>query len=492
MRLEHGRRLGISAGLCLAVSTSHAHSFGQVYTLPVPFWLYAWGAIAALVASFVVAGVFAQRAPRLDPAPTPYSLNTSPVWRAVRTPLKRLLQLLSVLSLLLCVATGLYGTVNPYANFNMTFFWIVFVLGFAYATALVGNVYAVINPWRVLAAVPARFFKRYCNGLAAYPHALGYWPAVLIYLGFIWLELFGETEPYRLSLWLLGYTVFNLLGAGFVGMRAWFKYCEFFSVFLALTARMAPVQYVRSAETGQRGTLRLRYPFAGLLEGEAERLSLVVFILAMLATTAYDGLHEAQSWVQLYWLNLYPNILTQYVGDNPFAVFPQLRQWYVWYQWAGLLLAPVLYLLVYLLFIRLTGWAGRSSLSTLALAKRFAFSLLPIALVYHITHYYTLIETQGVKILQLASDPFGRGWDLFGTADWYQRTIIPDTGTVWHVQVGLIVLGHVVSVIVAHFEALRTFENHRRAVVSQLPMLLLMVLFTTAGLWILSQPMQAG
>ena len=96
-----------------------------------------------------------------------------------------------------------------------------------------------------------------------------------------------------------------------------------------------------------------------------------------------------------------------------------------------------------------------------------------------------------MKIVSLASDPLGRNWNLFGTAHWLQRTIIPDAATVWHVHVGLIVFGHIVSVYLAHRVALRIFPTHRQAVLSQLPMLALMVCFTTAGLWILSQPLEA-
>jgi hypothetical protein len=60
---------------------------------------------------------------------------------------------------------------------------------------------------------------------------------------------------------------------------------------------------------------------------------------------------------------------------------------------------------------------------------------------------------------------------------------------VWHTQVWLILFGHIVSVYLAHLEALRVFPTRRQATLSQLPMLLLMVGFTTIGLWILSQPL---
>lgn len=58
----------------------------------------------------------------------------------------------------------------------------------------------------------------------------------------------------------------------------------------------------------------------------------------------------------------------------------------------------------------------------------------------------------------------------------------------WYGAVAIIVLGHVIAVYLAHGAALRLFGSHRAALVSQLPMLLLMVGYTTLSLWILAQP----
>jgi hypothetical protein len=73
-----------------------------------------------------------------------------------------------------------------------------------------------------------------------------------------------------------------------------------------------------------------------------------------------------------------------------------------------------------------------------------------------------------------------------------QQPIIPPASLVWHTQVGLILLGHLVSVYLAHVQALRFFPEGHKAVRSQIPMLILMIAFTTAGLWILSLPISAG
>jgi hypothetical protein len=465
-----------------------AHSFGRSYNLPVPFWLYAWGATAALILSFLVAGYF-MRAADSERVAWSRDLSGSRFTRNLQR-LMPLLQALGLSGLLLCIVTGLVGSNSPYGNFNMTFFWIVFLLGFAYLTALVGNLYAALNPWRTLANGISRLFPAYARGALRYPTRLGYWPALAFYMVFIWIELFGRNTPFSLAVMLSAYTAINLAGAGLFGMRDWFRYCEFLAVYFRLIATLAPVDYAPPLG-GRGGHLRLRAPFSGALM-PAERMSLVLFLLFMLSSTAFDGLRETVVWKKLFWVDLYHTVLRDYVGANPLAAFPVMRALFLYWQSAWLMLTPFLYAGIYLLFIWMTRRLVASSHPLRELALRFALPLLPIALVYNISHYYTLIQTQGVKIISLVSDPFGRGWDLFGTASWLQYTIIPDAAFVWHVQVGLIVLGHVVSVYLAHRVALDLYATRRQALLSQLPMLALMVLFTVAGLWILAQPIGSG
>lgn len=473
----------------LLPGTVFAHSFGRAYNLPVPFWLYAWGAAGTLIASFFVVGYFASSAARPRTQATIDPAETRLAHAASRLPIVAVLKAVSVASLLVCLLAGFAGTQSPYGNFNMTFFWIWFVLGLAYLSALAGDLYALLNPWRVLADVLSLAWKSYAHGRFRYPVWLGYWPAVAFYGAFIWIELFGRTGPFSLAVLLSVYSLLNLFGAGLFGVRDWFRYCEFFGVFLRLIATMAPVEL--DHESTRKLRVRLRMPFSGVLGSPAENLGMLVFTLFMLSSTAFDGLRETVVWQRLFWLDLYQAGLKHWVGSNPLAAYPAMRVLFLYWQSFWLLISPFVYLAMYLLFVWLMRLGARTDHSVRTLALRFAPTLLPIALVYNVTHYYTLIQTQGVKIISLASDPFGRGWNLFGTAHWLQRTIVPDLGTVWHVQVGLIVFGHIVSVYLAHQVALRCFDNHRRAVISQLPMLALMVLFTTAGLWILSQPLAA-
>ena len=465
--------------LVLPVSAS-AHSFGKLYNLPVPFWMYLYGAAAALALSFLLAAYFITTDVSVL-GQTRRDLREAGWVRLLRRlRFITVMKLVSLSGLLLCLLTGFFGNRNPYLNFNMTFFWIMFVLGFTYVSACIGDLYASINPWKVMSETLEHVRAGFTRGRVTYPQALGHWPALAFYMSFITIELFGHTAPFSLSVLLLAYTIINLFGVWWIGASAWFRYGEFFSVFLQLMAKMSPMDYAA-------GRLQWRAPFVGLLDGHASSYGLVLFVLFTLSSTAFDGLRETLPWINLFWADTY-NILTPLLGKPPVYFYMQLRPIYQIYEIGCLLLSPFLYLGVYLLFIALAKWITRSSLSVRELALRFAFSLLPIALVYNITHYYTLIFTQGVKIISILSDPFGWGWNLFGTAGLFRAPIIPDMGVVWHTQVALILFGHIVSVVLAHIEALRTFETPRKATLSQLPMLGLMMVFTASGLWILAQP----
>ena len=473
----------------LAAGSASAHTFAPPYTLPVPFTFYAFGAAAALVLSFVIVGVFAT-APSLGRLHQP--VVVAPSERARPGALLFVGRLVSVALLAICIVSGLIGTQNSYANINMTFFWIVFVLGVAYAVAIAGDFYAAVNPWRVLVDVVARLTPLRFDGRLRAPERLQYWPALVLYMMFIWLELFGRTKPWSLSVALLAYTAINLVGAWWMGRDAWFRQGEFFAVFMRLLGKMSP--WARPYDPEERaatGWRRWRAPFSGLLEERARHISLLLFILFMLSSTAFDGIHDTSPWANLFWKGIYPWIAPLFSGTPAQQYALSAKLYYIW-QWIALLVSPLVYLAVYVLFVAIAKFVTRSTQSVGALALRFAMSLVPIAFVYHATHYYTLLLSQGTQMIRLVSDPMGRGWDLFGTGRQTVEPLMIDVEAIWHTQVALILFGHIVSVYLAHLAALQIFSTPRRAAASQLPLLVLMMMFTTLGLWILSLPLGSG
>ncbi len=458
---------------------AEAHSFGVMYTLPIPFWMYAFAVSATLALSFLMIGFFAtgQSSERVSRPTEIQGVVPRAVWTILRG--------LSVVLLFLTILSGIFGVQSPFKNFSLTFFWIGFVLGFAYLTALFGDVYAFINPWRVLCDMIERLRPMAFKGRVPYPAWLAYYPALALYMGFIWLELFGHTTPRTVGLSLVGYTMLNFAAAALFGAEAWFRYGEFFAVFFRLLGKISPLAYAQSPLPGSNITVRLRRPFIGLLEETADHPSILLFVLFMLSSTAFDGVHETLPWVRVFWRYVYPPLT--WAIDRPYSFFVGL--YYDW-QWAMLWLSPFIYFAIYVLFIWMTTGRDRR-LSEQALL--FGYSLIPIAFVYNLSHYFTLLFTDAPRLLSLISDPFAAGLDLFGTAQFLPQPMNPPPARfVWHIQVGLILFGHVVGVYLAHAQALRIFPKGRKALWSQFPMLVLMIALTSVGLWILSLPIGAG
>ena len=479
MRCFFGIGLLLGAVWPLAAS---AHGFGRLYNLPVPFWLYAWAASAALLVSFLLALYFVRRPEGPEPEPTTRTIRSTGGW--VR--LKPVLQVLSVGLLVLCIATALWGNRDPYRNFSMTFFWIVCLLGLTYFTAVAGNVYAYLNPWSILTGWLGRLWPGYARGAWVYPKWLGDWPALLLLLAFVWFELFGRGIPRQLGWLVLVYTLMNVMAVGLVGRQAWFRHGEFFAVYLRLVGRLAPLRL--GGEDHLRQPAAWRWPGAGLVHSRPAHMATVVFILAMLSTTAFDGLRATQWWVRLFWSDP-TGWVEALMGQRPMQNVIEARRWYLAWETLWLLSLPGVYFAAYAGSLQVARWMTGSQRPLRALLLDFAYPLLPIALAYHVTHYATLVLTQGRKIISLASDPFGWGWDLFGTAMTWRAPFLPEMSWVWHSQVALILIGHVAGVYASHRVAIRVFETPRSAALSQIALLVLMVAMTVSGLWIIAQPL---
>jgi hypothetical protein len=121
------------------------------------------------------------------------------------------------------------------------------------------------------------------------------------------------------------------------------------------------------------------------------------------------------------------------------------------------------------------------------LRQAFIHTLVPIAAVYIFAHYFSFLLFEGQAIFYLASDPFGQGWDLFGSASRGIDYSLLSLGAIWYFQVGFVVCGHVAGLILAHDRALALYGQAKQAIRSQYWMLAVMVGFTSLALWLLSQ-----
>jgi len=322
-----------AAAACVGPAPARAHGFGQRYDLPLPLSLYLFGTAAAIVFSFVVVGFFVRRAPRTHGYPS-LDLRGHSLGRLVASPVPSLLLKLVVLGLsLLTVLAGFWGSTNPYQNIAPTMTWVIGWVGLAYVSAFIGNLWAMVNPWRTLFDLTESIYRRVRGGRdlslrLEYPGALGVWPAFALLLAFTWTELVypSPAVPAHIAWLLVGYSVLTWTGMAVYGSHAWLRHSELFTVIFSLFARFAPTEvrvrepalcercdaHCRSGDGhcidcydclrragSQQWVLALRPFGAGLLDSRPVSTSTMAFVLLVLAMVLYDGVLGTPEWSEI-------------------------------------------------------------------------------------------------------------------------------------------------------------------------------------------------
>lgn len=447
-----------------------AHGLGGIQDLPVPRWLFYWGAAVVLLASFALLGTLWRR-PLLARHARGSALPATSS-RLVLGPVRIAAQVTSVGLFALVWVAALLGDPDAFRNLAPTWIYVVFWLGVPALSVLLGNVWRALSPWRALADGFVWAWERggrTARPLAAYPERAGRWPAAAALLAFSALELaYAEpASPRALAFAIALYTYLALFGMVAFGRRTWEERGEGFAVLFAYLARIAPLHAVD-------GRVRVRWPLTGLA-GPDQVPGSVGVVAVMLGSVLFDGYSRTTTWQDL---------LAEIEG--PFLLDrPEVGELLVSLANLGGLLAGVA--LVGLAYLAACAVARALVRAPRSLAPEFVLSLVPIAFVYLVAHYFSLFVVQGQYTIPLLSDPLGRGWDVLGTAAWAPNLTPLSPNTVWYVQVGALVVGHVAGLAVAHDRAIDLFEQRRAAMRSQYAMLALMVLYTVGGLWVLSR-----
>lgn len=448
-----------------------AHGVGGVRDLPVPSWLFFWGGAVVLVISFLALGVLWRR-PQLEEKARGRPLPAGLVGVLESRALRAVLGAISAGLLVLVFLAALLGEPSSAENLAPTFVYVVFWLGVVVLQVVLGNVWSVLNPWLAFADAVAWISTKLGSTWTpplAYPPRLGVYPAAFLLFAFTVLELayWDPANPRALALAVALYSYVTWFGMAAYGRRTWAEHGEAFTAYFGLFARIAP--FGRRAD----GRLVARVPFSGLA-GADHRPGVLLLVAVMLGSVGFDGLSRSS-----FWQDLRADVEGPYLLDSP-AVADLLG---MLLGIGGLVGCIAIVCLAYLAAVRAARAAAGSGRDFTA---DFLPSLVPIALVYAVAHYFTLLLVQGQFALPLASDPFGHGWDLLGAAD-FQPNLAPlSPNVVWYVQVGALVGGHAAGLTVAHDRALELLPV-KDALRSQYAMLALMVLYTVGGLWLLSQ-----
>ncbi len=461
------------AGALLAPATASGHGLGSRADLPIPAWLFGWAAALVLIVSFVALAVLWTR-PRLEWdtwRPLPAGLGRVLASR----PVEIVCGLVGVALLLLTIWSGAAGTQTTTDNFAPTFVYVIFWVGLVPLSVVFGDVFRAFNPWRAagraIAWASSKAAGERLEAPLSYPERLGRWPAVIGLLAFTWLELAAQDgdTPRNVAIATLVYSVVTGVGMGVYGVEPWTRRAEAFSVYFNLFSRISPVER-RGDEVG------VRRPLSGLSRVDLSPPGSVVLLAVMIGGVSFDGASEGPVWAAVI-PGLTKALTGLGLGPGSAAEFAST---------IGLLATVAIVLGLYRL-----GVAGARSVGGgfdgRRLAQGFAHSLVPIALVYVLAHYLTLLLFQGQAIAPLAADPLGQGSGGLGSASAAIDYALIGATAVWYIQVVMIVVGHIAALSLAHDRALVLYDRPQLAVRSQYWMLAVMVAFTSIALWLLAQ-----
>ena len=496
----------------------------------VPLPLVYLGAAVVLLVSF--AGL-ALVGPRLATSSASYRtvdilrdplVETALKWRAVRSAS----QLFVVALFLLVIAAGLFGQQQGGSNIatvlTWTYWWVLLVL----FVIFFGKAWCYVCPWDAIALWLERHpvvrtrGARVSMGLR-WPKALrNLYPAATLFLGLTWLELgYGVTTRPELTAYL-GLVMFFLSFAAILifERRSFCRYGCLVGRIAGLYSLFASTE-IRARDTGvcakhcrtfdcyhgnEHGEACPTFQFLGgmtkntyciycmeclrtcphdnvavnvrwfgrdLMKPSPVRFDEAAMVIVMLAMSTFHGITMTPSWLGI--VSGLQSVLS--VG---YLVAFSLGM-------AGFLSALTA---LYVGFIWLSHAAARTpTVGMRQLAIRYAYAFLPIALFYHLAHNVLHFSIEGGALVPLLSDPFGWGWNLFGTASVYPTALLP-IWAVWLLTVGFILTGHVWSLVAGHRIALQTYPTAGLALRSQLPIVAGMVAYSILSLWIVAQPMQ--
>ena len=432
-----------------------AHGIGGAKDLPIPAEYAIAGACAALAVSFIVLAL-AWRKPRFNLEPTPDRSLAGRVGDVVDSRwFSPAVRTLGFAGFVYVAATAIFGKdtlVNPFFGVFYVLLWV----GIVPLSLAFGPFYKAISPVRTINALLAKLSGSDPDvGLRDYPSRLGYWPAALGLLAFVWIELvypYG-TELGPVRLWAAAYVAAMLVGGSIWG-NTFYAYADPFEVYSTLVGHLSP--WGR-----EDGRLVLVSPLANLARIPVAP-GIVAVAAVLLGSTAFDSFKDSEFWLST-------------IQDSDLSL--------TWLNFAGML---ALIFTVGVLFTVATMTTGiHEGHRRWSLPGALAHSLVPIVVGYIFAHYLSYLVEQGQQTVIYLSDPFSDGSDYLGISDRVPNYWLSFHPTLLSVtKVAAVVTGHVLAVIAAHDTAVRLLPR-RHQLSGQLPLLLVMVGFTVGGLFLL-------
>ncbi len=453
------------------------------------------------------------------------------------------IQLPVVIAFLAVIVIGLVGSQEPGRNLAPVLTWNIWWIGLIFMVLVFGNLWCQMCPWT---AIPDWFMRRGLTPVRKiaslnkkYPRfKLWMWPAIVLFGLATWLEIIFDAanRPWLTSVLGIFMIVLSWLLLVVYERKAMCRYVCFvgrvsgqYAMMGMLELRRRDPEVCKTCKTkdcyhgNERGYPCPTHEFMGAMN-ENEFCTLCTEcvkscphdnIALNLRSTGADVLGRHRSRADEAYMALLIFIVSAFHGA---AMIPLWMEWETALRgaivdtqvrllgsdilgFAGshggtltftlMMLACIVIpgLLYWLLCVAMRLASGRPDVGTRKLFIKFSYTLLPIALFYHLAHNAVHVFWEWSKVRRLISDPLGWGHDLFGTAR-APLTALWSPESIWYLQVALVIIGHVYGIYVAQREAVRVYDGDRKAALRvHLVMMVGMIAMSMLSLWLLAQPM---
>jgi hypothetical protein len=453
-----------------------AHSIDERYDLPLPLNFFIFGSALVVMISFVGALLIFTKSNTHSKFPIVLLRNMKNNFFIKIS--KLVLQILSVVFFFVVLGACFWGNANPLQNLAPNFIWMTWWLGLSLFISIFGNVWPVLNPWLNIYQFLQQIFSRPQPKVVSIPTPIFPWNglffATLFLFVWSWLEVVYPVAfvPYRIGYLILIWSCISFVGMFLIGKNRWLQQIDFFSIYFLYLGKFSLFTYSPS-----QNTLLLRPWGTGLIKLNSEQSSSGQsgFIIAMLTTVLFDGLHGNQMW--LVFEQPFEKLIPKSMDINGY-----------WIGTVGLLLTWCLFFLVY----QLSCFISKKICPTVNvkhLANDLAPSLIPIAIAYLIAHNFSSFMIQVQNIIFLISDPFNLGWDLFHTANFRPNIALIDASFTWYLALSAIVIGHILAILICHLIIMQKTTSKKEVFYLSFPMTITMIILTMMSLIIIAEPM---
>ena len=346
-------------------------------------------------------------------------------------------KLFGIIILFLLVAPGIFGDESSKTSVAPLILWVFLWIGVPVLGLLFGDIYSKFNPLNLFSLKSDK------------PESVYF--ACILFIGLTWFELVWRRPGNPLNIAVVLITLFvcvNLL-----------RY--FLKKSLIEVDPLLLLHYLYS----KLKLFNSRPYFRSLLDnvGNLAKLKgIEYFVLLMIGTVTYDGLRETTFWYNQF------GSRTDDMGFSTMMFLIMNLGTILFYRFACFFAIKV----------------GGSDLELNHVSNLFGHTMLPIAFAYHVTHYLTLLLFESQTFFYRFNDPIGIGMNILNveepTINYFIEPLV-----IWGIQVAVTLLGHMLSVVLAHDLAVKLF-GHQQSDKTQYIFLFITVALTLQALFVLS------